>query len=222
MLSSLRLLAGIALGGAVSLIPAATAQPLNLSRAKAAVVEYHDSGAYAADLQEVADEAIAWLRERVEANLTGERLAMVFDIDETVLSNYPHMAEQDFGYVPSVWVEWVEKADAPPIEPIRAVYREARELGVAVIFLTGRSAPEESVGTKENLHATGMGDYERLILRSDEDTAPTAAERKAKRRAALEQEGWTIIASIGDQASDLAGGYTERTFKLPNPFYEIL
>jgi acid phosphatase len=28
-----------------------------------------------------------------------------------------------------------------------------------------------------------------------------------------------IIANMGDQASDLAGGHAEKTFKLPNPFY---
>jgi len=28
-----------------------------------------------------------------------------------------------------------------------------------------------------------------------------------------------IIANIGDQESDLAGGFAEKTFKLPNPFY---
>ena len=31
----------------------------------------------------------------------------------------------------------------------------------------------------------------------------------------------TIIASVGDQWSDLDGGYAERVFKLPNPFYFI-
>ena len=29
------------------------------------------------------------------------------------------------------------------------------------------------------------------------------------------------IANVGDQPSDLAGGYAERTFLLPNPFYRI-
>jgi hypothetical protein len=30
------------------------------------------------------------------------------------------------------------------------------------------------------------------------------------------------IANVGDQPSDLAGGYAERTFLVPNPFYRIL
>ena len=31
--------------------------------------------------------------------------------------------------------------------------------------------------------------------------------------------GRVIIANLGDQDSDLTGGYAERTFKLPDPFY---
>jgi hypothetical protein len=33
--------------------------------------------------------------------------------------------------------------------------------------------------------------------------------------------GYTIIANMGDQFSDLEGGFSERTYKLPNPFYYI-
>lgn len=195
--------------------------PLNLTRAKAAVIEYYRSGAYHAEVQAVADEAMAWLEERTARSEVGERLAMVFDIDETVLSNVPHMMSQDFGYVPAVWEQWVEEAAAPPLQATREVYRRALELGVAVVFLTGRMEDKEREGTELNLARVGMADYERLIFQTSEDTAPTAAERKAARRAQLEAEGWTIMASLGDQLSDLAGGHTERTFKLPNPFYEI-
>jgi hypothetical protein len=33
----------------------------------------------------------------------------------------------------------------------------------------------------------------------------------------MEERGFTIVANIGDQASDLANGHAERAFKLPNP-----
>ena len=33
------------------------------------------------------------------------------------------------------------------------------------------------------------------------------------------EQGYTIILSMGDQNSDLLGGYAEKTFKLPNPVY---
>jgi acid phosphatase len=37
----------------------------------------------------------------------------------------------------------------------------------------------------------------------------------------IETKGFTIIANIGDQESNLAGGLAERKFKVPNPVYFI-
>ncbi len=196
-------------------------EPSNLTAAKAAVRTYVTSGGYESDIAMVADQAIEWIQERVARDTAAEKLAIVLDIDETVLSNYPHMDREDFGYNAADWIAWVEQGRAPVIEPMRAVYREARRLGVAVIFLTGRTDPAEKPGTLLNLERVGLGDYARIIFKTKEDTAPTAAERKAKRRAEVTADGWTIIASIGDQFSDIEGGYAERGFKLPNPFYQI-
>jgi len=35
----------------------------------------------------------------------------------------------------------------------------------------------------------------------------------------FQKAGYKIIANVGDQQSDLNGGYSERTYKLPNPIY---
>ena len=47
----------------------------------------------------------------------------------------------------------------------------------------------------------------------------SASDFKAPERRRLAEQGYTILISIGDQESDLAGGFAERTFKLPNPVY---
>ena len=49
----------------------------------------------------------------------------------------------------------------------------------------------------------------------------SAADYKTPIRAAIEKEGYTIVANIGDQPSDLLGGFAERIFLLPNPFYRV-
>lgn len=199
-----------------------TAEPLNLSDAKAAVLAYVESGAYARDLAVVADEARAWIETRTRARLPGERLAVVLDIDETVLSNLPHMRAQDFGYHPREWETWIDSANAPALAPMRELYDFARSRDVAILFLSGRKAPRERAGTEKNLRREGFGDYAALRLAEPADAAhPTTAARKAAARAAWSAEGWTVIATIGDQESDLAGGHAERAFKLPNPFYRI-
>ena len=44
---------------------------------------------------------------------------------------------------------------------------------------------------------------------------------KAPLRAEIERAGYTIIANMGDQPSDLFGGHAEKMFLLPNPFYRV-
>jgi hypothetical protein len=50
-------------------------------------------------------------------------------------------------------------------------------------------------------------------------TFPSAADFKAPARQKITERGYTILLSMGDQESDLKGGYAERVFKLPNPVY---
>jgi len=44
---------------------------------------------------------------------------------------------------------------------------------------------------------------------------------KSGTRAYIESMGYDIVASFGDQYSDLLGGYADRTFKMPNPNYYL-
>jgi predicted secreted acid phosphatase len=55
----------------------------------------------------------------------------------------------------------------------------------------------------------------------DGATFASAADFKAPTRREIVEQGYTIVLNMGDQLSDLEGGYAERTFKLPNPFYWI-
>ena len=50
-------------------------------------------------------------------------------------------------------------------------------------------------------------------------TAPTRSRRPE--RAKIEADGYTIIANVGDQWSDLNGGHAEQNYKVPNPYYFI-
>ena len=197
-----------------------TREPTNLSDLKAEVSAYADSGEYAEDLAASVSSAATYLESR--GKMGGEKLTAVFDIDETVLSNLPHMRQADWGYQPGNWSDWVAEADAPALAPVRRVYHAAVENGIRVVFLSGRTEAERSA-TARNLRLQGMGKYEKLILRPD--TGPGKSEKavvfKTRVRKHLTEQGYMIVASFGDQHSDLQGGYAERTYKLPNPFYRI-
>jgi HAD superfamily, subfamily IIIB (Acid phosphatase) len=47
----------------------------------------------------------------------------------------------------------------------------------------------------------------------------TTVQYKSGARRDIESQGYRIIANVGDQYSDLAGGHAQRAFKLANPFY---
>jgi acid phosphatase len=49
----------------------------------------------------------------------------------------------------------------------------------------------------------------------------TVQEYKTAERTKVEAEGYTIIANVGDQLSDVDGEHSGCRFKVPNPFYFI-
>jgi predicted secreted acid phosphatase len=212
-------------GTAASTAPAA-ASPPNLADAKRQVSEYVDSGRYDAEVVAVAAQARAFLESRAQR---GGKLAIVVDIDETALSNLPSIRANDYGFIvggpcelprgPCGLFTWIGMARAEPLKPVLALVRLARERGVAVFFLTGR--PERlRAATETNLRAAGY-EWTGVLLKPDDLTTKSAVEFKAPERKKLQDQGYTVIVNIGDQMSDLDGGFAERTYKLPNPFYFI-
>ena len=195
-------------------------EPQNLSDLKQEITEYADSLNYQEDLAASVAPAKPFLVARKKQG--GENLAVIFDIDETVLSNLPHMKESDWGYQPADWDAWVATAKSPALLPIRDAYQTAITLGYKVFFLTGRTEADRAA-TARNLRLQRMGSYEKLILRPRKGTVPyeKAVDFKTDVRKNLTDQGYTIVASFGDQDSDIEGGYVERGFKIPNPFYKI-
>ena len=219
------LLALVALAGCASGAPSAPAPP-SLVDAKRAVSDYVDSGRYEAEVAAVVEQARAYLQSRAAQ---GGELAIVLDIDETSLSNLPSLRANDWGFIvggpcevpagPCGLVAWIASARSEPIKPVLALTRLARERGVAVFFLTGR--PERlREATERNLRAAGY-EWTGVLLKPDAMRTKSAVEQKAAERKKLVEQGYTIVVNIGDQLSDLDGGFAERTYKLPNPFYFV-
>ncbi|KAF4399216.1 hypothetical protein G4B88_022299 [Cannabis sativa] len=133
--------------------------------------------------------------------------AWVFDIDETTLSNLPYYAENGFGAVPynaTKFNEWVFTGNAPALPESLKLYNKLVNLGVKIVFITGRTEDQRDV-TEANLKAVGYNTWDRLVLKKK-----------------VEEDGYRIIGNSGDQWSDLLGtNIGLRTFKLPDPMYYI-
>ena len=223
----------IAIGGCATGAgaPVADVNPgatINVGRAKQGALAYQRSGAYARDFAAVIAQAQAYVEQRASQV---SRPAVVLDIDETALSNWPSIAANDFGYIPEGPCDqlpkgpcgahaWENASRAEVLAPTLALYQSARQRGVAVFFISGRDEAQRAA-TELNLRRAGYADWAGVVLRPPGPREPLAANYKAPRRARIAAQGYTIIANVGDQESDLAGGYAERSFLLPNPFYFI-
>lgn len=211
-----------------SLLLTSPSQPANVGDAMLAAANYHDSGDYDRDLAAVAKQAGDWVVKRA---MEVPRPALVLDIDETALANWEVITRDNFGRPiggacdiaidgPCGWAAWDQLAKDPAIDPVLEVFRQARTAKVAVFFITGRPEDQRQA-TKQNLQSAGYAGYEQLYMVRPGAKYASAADFKAPIRAEIEKAGYTIIANIGDQPSDLFGGHAEKLFLLPNPFYRV-
>ena len=146
------------------------------------------------DVTAVTDTASAYLRTRLPDPAT--RTAIVLDIDNTALQTT---------YRPAI--------TTPATDPVLAVAKQASAAGAAVFFVTARP---EVLGwpTEGNLKAVGYpvaGIYLRPWFNFDSDE-----KIKTAARTSIEKLGYRIVANIGNNDSDLAGGHADRGFKLPD------
>ena len=203
--------------------------PINLGQLKVVLRAYRCER-YDEEVAAVLARAQSWVDERA-AQVA--KPALVLDIDETSLSNWEQIFHNDFGYISGGACDLASKAacgshawelslQATAIEPILALFKAAKAKKVAVFFITGRLGDaEKKSATKLNLNRAGYSDWDGLYFRDPNAPRPSVAEYKRDMRIDVEGNGYTIIANVGDQDSDLALGHAERTFKVPNPFYFI-
>ncbi|MCM3302378.1 HAD family acid phosphatase [Streptomyces pseudogriseolus] len=171
-------------------LTAAPSAPLAL----AADVDYDT---WQRDCQAVMDQALPYVQQRIADARPGEKQAIVLDIDNTAL-------ETDFGF----------SFPQPANEPVLQVARYAEERGVDLFFVTARPGIIEAP-TEWNLDHAGY-ESSGLYVRGFLDLFRNVAEYKTAQRVDIERKGYTIIANIGNSATDLSGGHAERTFKLPD------
>jgi HAD superfamily, subfamily IIIB (Acid phosphatase) len=108
----------------------------------------------------------------------------------------------------------IESADTYPTRPhVPAVTRGCPRESLGV----GR--PSDLLGATERNLRDQEYEWTGVILQSDGATFASAVDFKAPERRKLTERGYTITPSLGDQRSDLIGGYADWTFKLPNPVH---
>lgn len=161
-------------------------------------------------------------------------LAVMTDIDETVLNNSPyqvHQALMNKDYDPISWHEWTAKASADTVPGALNFFQYAASRGVEVFYVTNRDEAER-VGTLKNLQKFNFPntDNQHLMLMGKSSS-------KVQRRDSIEATH-ILLMQFGDNLNDFSGAFEKRTiaermkaadenrnqfgtqyFVLPNPSY---
>jgi hypothetical protein len=102
----------------------------------------------------------------------------------------------------------------PANRPVLKAAQYAQDHGVTVFFVTARPGVIAPV-TDCNLGRVGY-EVADLYVRGFLDLFKNIADYKTAQRVDIESKGCTIIANIGNSATGLPGGHTEKTYKLPD------
>jgi predicted secreted acid phosphatase len=188
--------------------------------------QYRDSGKWARNVSKVTGKAKAWLEARTTSRHAPRKPALVLDIDDTSIDLYPCLEAGDFGYgtgnfgdFPGLLSSCALRVDAPAIKPTRALFRRARKLKIAVFFITGRPEAIRS-GTLDELHNAGYTGKYTLVMQPNTYSEPSKVPYKSSARRKIQKRGFRVLANVGDQKSDLKGGYAEKTFLIKNLMYD--
>ncbi|MFC9635419.1 HAD family acid phosphatase [Streptomyces mirabilis] len=188
----------LGIGGTVAAAGTAAAAPAQTAVSATAATAAVDYATWQSDVKAVIDQARPYVEQRT-ANAAGQKLALVFDIDNTTL-------ETDFH-------PWYE-LPTPAVKPSLDLARYARSRGVDIFFISARPGIISSL-TEWNLTSVGYP-VSGLYTRDLPDLFDELSTYKTSKRAEIESRGYTIIANVGNNDSDLVGGHAERTFKLPD------
>ncbi|MFJ7289571.1 HAD family acid phosphatase [Curtobacterium sp. NPDC098951] len=193
---------------------------------------------YIREMRSIVDRQSAQLRRIHDAAVRrGEKPAIVLDADDTTLWTYDmEVADMHFVFDPARQDEWVQDERFPATPSMVGFVNRAQALGFTIFGLTGRN-DDQKAATVQNLSKvgytaftndrfftkwTGVGASQQPSYITCATAKCTTVEYKALTRKHIEQDlGYDIALNIGDQWSDLQGGYADRSVKLPNPTYYL-
>jgi predicted secreted acid phosphatase len=201
-----------------------------------ALHQFSDDSSYANELAGIVADAEKNLA-KPKAQTTPNK-AVLFDIDDTTLNTYSYEIYSNFVFNPGTNASFVNACLTtgcvfPAVPHMVDLEHWAEDNGYTVFFLTGRpqnATTNQRPGTIANLTSVGydVTDSNLYLKDASGTTQPwltscaptcTTTQYKSLTRQHIESLGYHIVANFGDQFSDLNGGFSDMTVKIPNPMY---
>jgi len=188
----------------------------NLSESKKRIADYYESGRFDQDIEKIVRD----VKNDFDDYQFNQNDAVVFDVDETLLSNYDYAKSVGFGYIYNLWNEWQLDEKSTAIPEMKNLYDWFISNNVKIIFLTGRQFHTYQ-STLNNLRKEGFNKSDTLICRNQAESKTPTYQYKTSKREELSENGYNIIATFGDQNEDLLGDFTGLKVKIPNYIYKL-
>lgn len=133
----------------------------------------------------------------------GKPLAIVTDIDETVLDNSPYDLQRALNnqeYDAVTWKQWTAKATADTVAGAPAFFKYAASKGISIFYITNRDEDERAATLKNlQLYKLPNADNEHLLLKQG------SSSKEARRQQVLKTHH--IILLCGDNLPDFTALY---------------
>lgn len=128
----------------------------------------------------------------------GDKLAIVLDLDETVLDNSPYQGMtilEDQGFTPKSWDEWVDLGQAQAVPGSVEFLKYAQSMGLEIFYVSNRVSSQLDI-TYQNMVELGIPvKRENMFFR-------TTTSGKKDRRDRIKNQGYTVVMLLGDVLAD--------------------
>ena len=136
-----------------------------------------------------------------------KKLAVVLDLDETVINNYGNTIENILsreGYSKEKFTAWAKQEKAPIIAGADDFLHKAEELGVEIYYVSNRY-PEDLDATIENLKKLGLpsADKEHILIKTDSSNKAARVEEISKTH--------DIAMFVGDNLGDFPSDFYKKS-----------
>lgn len=178
------------------------------SDVKALPVLWHQLAAeYRALCYQAFNIASVRLNEAVRAKRGRQKLAIITDLDETILDNSyseAHNILNGTGFSPAGWKDWTNRSAATGVPGAADFLNEAHRKGVSVFYISNRDTAE-IVSTMVNLQKLGLPDADKAHMLFLAGTSS----KEARRQLVMGQ--YKVVMLLGDNLGDFTAVFDKHT-----------
>lgn len=143
---------------------------------------------------------------KIQENKNNKKLAIITDIDETILDNSPYEASLVLNKTsyPVKWKDWTSLAKAKPIPGSQDFLNYAASKGITIFYITNRDTDEKGA-TIENLKKYDFPFADSIHVMTRDSVSSKEIRRNKVR------ENYEVILYLGDNLADFNDSYLKTT-----------